>query len=261
MVTTLRTGSRAGLLGIVSATVLVFLVGKLKTKIKMLVGAGLIFAIGMAFIPDSVLRRYGTVFNGTSYEADMSADERSAIESTRARKMLFEESVRVTLEHPFFGVGPGIFSAALAKEQEQRGELQTWHEAHNTFTQLGSEAGVPALIIYLVIVIYCLKRTVSVFRQTRRNPSQIAISRMAATLSMAMVIFIVCASFGTYSYTLQLPVLAGLVQAFDVCARRQLNKAPVIEAAAPPIQQPVAPVLKSRVPTYVRHRRLRDSRT
>src|SRR5260370_27822657 len=164
----------------------------------------------------------------------MSTDEMSAVESTRARKMLLGESVRIMLEHPLFGVGPGIFSASLAGEQKQRGQAQTWHEAHNSFTQLGSEAGIPALCVFLTIVIYCLKRTVSIYRRARRDPPQIGISRMAASLAMALVTFIISATFGTYSYTIEFPVRAGLIQALDVCARRELNSGAVFSPPRAP---------------------------
>lgn len=189
----------------------------------------------------------------------MSSDEKSAVGSTRARKMLFQESVRVMLEYPALGVGPGIFSAALAKEQEKRGQFQTWHEAHNSFTQLGSEAGIPALAIYLAITLYCLKRTFSIYRRARGDPNQIMICRMAASLFMAVVIYVICASLGTYTYTYHLPVLAGLVQALDSCVRKEKKTAPAIVPAR--LQERLTPpTLNPQVPNYVWNRRLPHGR-
>jgi O-antigen ligase len=228
LIKTLRTGSRAGLLTMVTCFVILFVSGKMKTKVAMLGVAVLLAAIFVAAVPRDIFLRYATVFSGTSGEAGMSASEFSAVESTRARKMLFQESARLMLEHPLFGVGPGIFSAALASEQKQLGQYQTWHEAHNSFTQLGSEAGIPALGLYLAALLYCVKRTVSVYRRTRGDPNQIVICRMAATLFMALTIFIIFGAFGTYSYTFQFPVLAGLVQAFYVCASKEMKTAAVI---------------------------------
>src|SRR5260370_4580236 len=189
----------------------------------------------------------------------MSTDEMSAVESTRARKMLLGESVRIMLEHPLFGVGPGIFSAALAGEQKQRGQYQTWHEANNSFTQLGSEAGIPALGVFLTIVFYCLKRTVSIYRRERRDPNQIGISRMAASLAMALVIYIISATFGTYSYTIEFPVLAGLIQALDVCVRRKINSGAVIAPARRQARL-ATPAFDSPAPDYVRTSPLSSSR-
>jgi O-antigen ligase len=259
LIRTLRTGSRAGLFSIVVCLVIVFFNGAMSTKVKVLALTGLLAAVAFLLLPAATLQRYATVFSGTSYEEGMSADQFSAVESTRARKMLFQESIHIMLEHPFFGVGPGIFSAALAVEQRERGERETWHEAHNSFTQVGSEAGIPALLLYLAAVIYCLKRTISIYLRTRRDPSRILISRMAGSLAVALVVFTICAAFGNYGYSFHLPVLAGLVQAFDVCVGRDMRAAPA--TVSPPLQvRPVSPTLKPQVPNYVRNRRLRDRR-
>jgi O-antigen ligase len=258
LIKTLRTGSRAGLLTIVICFVILFVSGKMKTKVAMLGVAVLIAAICVAAVPRDILLRYATVFSGTSGEAGMSADEYSAVESTRARKLLFQESVRLMLEHPLFGVGPGIFSAALAGEQKQLGQRQTWREAHNSFTQLGCEAGIPALGFYLAAVLYCMTRTIRVYRRARVDPNQIVICRMAATLVMALTIFIVCGAFGTYSYSFYFPVLAGLAQAFYVCASKEMKTAAVI---VPRLQtRSATPTLHSQVPKYVRNSRLRHNR-
>jgi O-antigen ligase len=255
----IRTGSRSGLLSIVACLVILFVIGKLTTKLKMLGAVGLIVAIALAFVPSSVLLRYATVFNGTSYDEGMSTGERSAVESTRARKMLFEESVRLTMEHPLFGVGPGIFSAALAGEQEKEGKIQTWHEAHNSFTQISSEAGIPAFALYAAILLYCMKRTISIYRRARRDPNRLVISQMAGTLAVSLLIFGIGATFGTYSYTIHLPVLAGLVQAFDVYVTKEMKTAPA-PVASPERTRLATPTLNPKVPSYVRNRRLRDRR-
>jgi len=76
---------------------------------------------------------------------------------------------------------------------------------------------------------------------------------------MALVIFAICAFFGTYSYTYQFPVLAGLVQAFDVCVRKELSRTPSIAPTRLPAR-PVALTPDPMVPTYVRNRRLRHNR-
>jgi len=147
----------------------------------------------------------------------------------------------------------------LAVEQKARGERQSWHEAHNSYTQIGSEMGVPAFLLYTGALFYCLKRAISIYRRTRKDPAQIVICRMAASLSMALVIYAVCATFGTYSYTYQFPVLAGLVQAFDVCVRKEMTTTqPVVPARFP--TRPVPSTPNPQVSTYVRNRRLRHNR-
>ncbi len=256
---TFRTGSRAALITMAVCVVVLFLSGKLKTKLKIVGLLAVLVAVAAVTVPSQTLQRYSTLFSGTSSDATMSVDQLSAVESTEARRMLLQESVRLMLEHPLFGVGPGIFSAALADEQKDRGQQQSWHEAHNSYTQIGSEMGIPAFLIYTGILLYSMKRAVSIYRRTRNDPARVAIFRMAASLSMALVIYAVCAFFGNYSYSFYLPVLAGLVQAFDVCVRKEMNTTPSIVPTSLPTR-PVASTPNPQVPTYVRNRRLRHNR-
>ncbi len=77
--------------------------------------------------------------NGT-FNSD--EDVASAYGSAQARQELFWRSVEVTTEHPLFGVGPGNFQVVSG----------SWHVTHNSFTEMSSEGGVPALILYALIL-------------------------------------------------------------------------------------------------------------
>ena len=75
---------------------------------------------------------------------------------------------------------------------------------------------------------------------------------LAATLAMALWIFVICGTFGNYSYSFYFPVLAGLVQAFDICVRKE-TAAAVITPIHP--QTRLAPA-----PAYAGKRQLRAAR-
>jgi O-antigen ligase len=60
--------------------------------------------------------------------------------SLEARKALLKLSVMTALTHPLFGVGPGCFPLVDA----------TWKVAHNAYSELASEAGIPALVLFLL---------------------------------------------------------------------------------------------------------------
>jgi O-antigen ligase len=60
--------------------------------------------------------------------------------SLEARKALLKKSISVTLHHPLFGVGPGCFVMV------DKG----WVVAHNSYTELSSESGIPALVLFLL---------------------------------------------------------------------------------------------------------------
>lgn len=62
--------------------------------------------------------------------------------SKEARRELLDLSLGYMAKHPIFGVGPGNFEAVSG----------TWRVAHNTYTELGAEAGLPALFLFLLVL-------------------------------------------------------------------------------------------------------------
>lgn len=76
---------------------------------------------------------------GTFDAKDSTTD---AFGSAQARQQLFWRSLQVTAEHPFFGVGPGNFDQVSGQ----------WHTTHNSLTLMSSEAGIPAVILYVLIL-------------------------------------------------------------------------------------------------------------
>jgi O-antigen ligase len=63
--------------------------------------------------------------------------------SKRAREEVLKKSLQFMVSHPLVGIGPGNFISLSA----------TWHEAHNTYTELGAEAGFPALLLFVLLLI------------------------------------------------------------------------------------------------------------
>jgi O-antigen ligase len=78
--------------------------------------------------------------------------------SAWARQFLFILSVKTTLANPLFGVGPGNFQVVSGQ----------WHGTHNTYTQFSSEAGIPALVLFIAILVGCLKN----LRRVRKMTSE-----------------------------------------------------------------------------------------
>ena len=91
--------------------------------------------------------------------------------SLDARRELLTESIRVTMHHPLFGVGPGNFQAYT----------QSWHVTHNTYTELSSETGLPGLGLFLAILLLTFRslKQVSETQGTRRSANSIVYERVA----------------------------------------------------------------------------------
>lgn len=130
------TGSRGGFISLIATTAVClweFGIVNRRHYLFAVVGlAGLIFWLSSSEMLD---RRLLGTFNSQE-------DVASAYGSAQQRQGLFWRSVEVTKEHPFFGVGPGNFEIISGN----------WHASHNTFTQMSSEGGLPAFVLFLAIL-------------------------------------------------------------------------------------------------------------
>jgi hypothetical protein len=130
------TYSRSGFLAL--GVAVVFCLWEFGVKGKrfyMLLAALLCAAVLLVAAPRNYGKRLESIV-GTDQQGDK--DKGSA----ESRKELLVESLKLTLQHPVFGVGPGNFSAYT----------QSWLVTHNTYTQLSSECGIPVLVLFLLII-------------------------------------------------------------------------------------------------------------
>jgi O-antigen ligase len=92
---------------------LVFLYGSnaARRAAGLAIGAVALLAIPL-FLPALTRNRLGTVFGENNPEAEESSDSRT---------YLFQQSIRYTLLHPLFGVGPDQFSNFEGSESRIKG--------------------------------------------------------------------------------------------------------------------------------------------
>jgi O-antigen ligase len=101
-------------------------------------------------------------------------DTAASYGSAEARQQLFWRSLEITKQHPLFGVGPGNF-------QEQSG---SWHVTHNAFTEMSSEGGLPAFILYVLILWGGFKNLLGTKRLARgRTESSLLARALLASLA------------------------------------------------------------------------------
>ncbi len=79
--------------------------------------------------------------------------------------------------HPLFGVGPDQFAAAVSQEAAGDGQQVPWLGTHNTYTQVSSECGIPALIFYVAVIGALPAFQPSALSADSRHPRRIAIGR------------------------------------------------------------------------------------
>ncbi|MGH9404131.1 MAG: O-antigen ligase family protein [Terriglobia bacterium] len=130
-----RTGSRSGFIALIVAAL--FCMWDFGVKGRRLYLPALAVVVGMvAFVlaGSEVTQRLSATFSS-------SETQESAYGSALARRQLLVKSLKVTAEHPLFGVGPGDFQAISGH----------WQPTHNVYTALSAEGGIPALILFLMI--------------------------------------------------------------------------------------------------------------
>ena len=228
-----KTGSRAGLVALLAILLTLLmsrsLIGKLKLAAAVVVPATVLFA----FIPSYSLYRYATIFNEPDSIQDIRTDETYG--STQARKELLRESVMVTLQHPLFGVGPGVYAPAMAKEAERQGRYAHWLVSHNTYTQVSSEMGIPGLIFYLAVTVCVYLDVFWARKHSRNDPSGNA---LALGLLLSLVGLNVNFVFSSNAYMAWLPILLGLGTALRINLERDLDQR--ASAATPATATPSA---------------------
>jgi O-antigen ligase len=201
------TASRGGFLNVLFSTALtsVFVLrGSSRGRLAGIgIGAVLLAAIVMA--PPVFWERLGTVWNSSDANAYTNPlasglEQLAAEESTEGRLTLLSRSIKYTLEHPVFGLGLGNFN--LASGAQNTAEPNAWMGTHNTFTQISSEAGIPALILFLMILITAVRGMKRIRQPAWQVPGDRDLSLMASAtlISLLSFAFGACVAHVGYDY-------------------------------------------------------------
>jgi O-antigen ligase len=219
LIAVVRTASRSSLLAVVTILAVLFLTRPLAGKVKLAaLTAALIFVL-IAATPREILSRYATIF-GDSTVGDEVAN--SALESSLARQHLLQQSLKLTMEHPVFGLGPGIFAVGEADLAKEEGQKATWHVSHNSYTQVSSEMGIPGVLLYLM-ALWATFRNVFWFRAHSRIDPTGRASALGLALLLSLIGLCVNLAFSSNAYFSYLPSLMGLSVVFRKSLEREMD--------------------------------------
>ncbi len=129
--------------------------------------------------------------------------------SLEARSELLRQSVSLMLHHPIFGVGPGNFPVVTRE----------WRVAHNTYTEFGAEAGIPAVVLFLALLLTSMRRIRRVYKLPG-HASDPEIRIWASALWAALAGYAAGAMFASTEYNLFPYFLVGYICALDQIAGR-----------------------------------------
>jgi O-antigen ligase len=201
------TASRGGFLNVIFSVVLTSLFvlrGSSRGRIAGVCIAAVLL-MGVVFAPPVFWDRLGTLWNNPDtpeytgqFRSEM--EELAAEESTEGRLEILSRSIQYTLEHPIFGLGLGNFNLVSGAQHSR--EPNAWMGTHNTFTQISSEAGLPALALYLALLASAV-RSMNHIRRTacrRRHRPELKLMASATLVSLLSFAFGACVAHLAYEY-------------------------------------------------------------
>jgi len=188
------TFSRGGFLGLIAAAlVLAWKLGRKNRTLVIIVSVLTIVAV-IVLAPADYGGRLTSIWGG------------GATGSSNARQELFWRSLLVAFRYPLLGVGMGSFHYRSIHEQV----------SHNAFTQVGSELGLPAAILYVLFMITSIKRLRRIEKETLGSKDKSKFYYLSVGLQASLVGYMVASFFASVAFLWYVYYLVG----YAVCVSR-----------------------------------------
>jgi len=226
-----QTASRSNLLEVMLSLGLIYLyMLRRSAKAKML---GVVFAASLlVFVlaaPGIFWSRISTLYRaGLANLVDTDTAVSSASASEAQRKKLFWRSIEYTLESPLLGCGIGNFEKKSGTTEEKASE---WMGTHNTFTQISSETGIPALVLFLMLIATIVRKMREIIRVSRDKPEMQELRLFAISTLISVYCFCFAGFFAHLAYDYYFYYLAGISVAVYGTFERHMKNAGLAPAA------------------------------
>ncbi len=233
-VTIALTGSRGAMIGLVVVGITIFITLRRISVVKRVcilvaVAAGLFFAA-----PEGYWKQMSTLLN-------LKEDYNYSVEY--GRKGIAKRGLGYMLGRPLFGVGVANFPRAegtispIASARMSEGLSVEWIAPHNTYVNVGAEMGIPALMIWLSLL---LGGTAGLWRLRRRLPTSWEyesaerkfLSDACLFLPMSFLGFAVTSLFLSHAYTIVPYVIFAYLGGLHLLVHKEMQRAPREEVQA-----------------------------
>lgn len=199
------TFSRGGLLGLLGAMgVLLWKLGRRHRLLVFTLALSFTFSL-VVFMPGTMVERIASIINPASDE--------SAGLSAIGRQALLVRSVVVMVRHPLLGVGMGNFHSVSIREKV----------AHNAYTQIGAEVGIPAMLLYIMFIVAAFKRMSSVERDEVAADSHSRFYYLSVGFQAGIVGYMISSFFLSVGHLHYIYYLVG----YAICLHRIYETRPV----------------------------------
>lgn len=203
--TVLLTYSRTGFLSMaVSLAIVVWDFGiKRGHYYRVIVCGVLLMLVFAVFMPSGYDKLIASIY---SSDVDTAGTARSdAAVSAEQRWQIMIRAAELSFRHPLLGVGPNGFAELSGY----------WRVEHNTYLQLSTEAGLPSLFLFLLLIRYTF---LNLRDAERRVMPQTEVWRLIGALRASLWAFLIGAFFINFAYTFFPYFLLGFVAAIHQIA-------------------------------------------
>jgi len=196
------TASRSGMLAVGVSIVLTCIFVLRNSSRGRIIGVGISLAllVTLCLAPAVFWERMETILASDS-SSSSGAEEASAVMSEDSRWSVLVRSLNYSLENPVFGLGLGNLMAANGNDLQRP---DAWIGSHNTFAEISSEAGFPALLLFLWLLGTACRSMMRVGRAPRAGShgQELALLARASLASLLSAAFGCCFAHLGYEYFL-----------------------------------------------------------
>ncbi len=233
-VTIALTGSRGAMVGLVVVGIAILVTLRRISVVKRAATLAAVVA-GLFFgAPDGYWKQMNTLTN-------LKEDYNYSVEY--GRKGIAMRGIGYMLGRPLFGVGVANFPRAegtispIANSRLSAGLSVEWIAPHNTYVQVGAEMGIPALAIWLSLL---LGGTVGLWRLSKRLPASWAsesaerkfLSDACLFLPISFLGFAVTSAFLSHAYTIVAYTIFAYLGGLHMLVHNELKKDGIAGAGA-----------------------------
>lgn len=182
--TVMGASSRGGQIGMAFQVVYTFLRERL--SIRSILIALIVMVVGYWVLPDEQLER----FSGSGED-----------KTSQQRLFYWEHGIEMIQDHPWQGVGYFNFAPYYAEHYPEDMLYEQAQLPHNIFIQIGTDTGIPGLILYLFLIYSGFKKTSEVRKLAAKLPTgSFYYFGLTRGFDAALLGFLIAGQFVTVGY-------------------------------------------------------------
>lgn len=259
-----RTATRAAIPAVLLMFCVYFFRNNILRKFLLILTVVVVGPTVFLMLPQTTITRLATIVY--SFDSDSISEmqgDSEAMASTSERRDLLSDAIKMTIDNPLFGVGPGEFPDYRHEHlRYPNGDPKRFFPSHNTFAQIASESGIPGLLLYLLFLWNIIRTCQRVRKLSRsiQHPDSNLFDEISTCIEAALLYFLACGFFMTCDRHPHQFVIAGMAISMEMLLRKILadqaaaSETPDPETPAYIVRQPASPGNK-RLPRFLRQPR------